>query len=132
MSVLILVVDDEPDMEALFRQQFRRDVRAGRFALEFAGSAPAALGLLAHARGRDIILLLSDINMPGMTGLELLARARAIRPDLPVIMITAYADEETRRRAREGGAQDLVPKPIDFALLRTEVERQLAVRGTGA
>lgn len=132
MTVLVLVVDDEPDMETLFRQQFRREVRAGRFELEFAASAPAALGLLAAARGRDIILLLSDINMPGMTGLELLARARAIRPDLPVVMITAYADEETRRRAREGGARDVVPKPIDFALLRAEVERQLAAHGGAA
>lgn len=129
MSVLVLVVDDEPDMEALFRQQFRRDTRAGRFDLEFAASAAAALGLLAAARGRDVILLLSDINMPGMTGLDLLARAQALRPDLPIIMITAYADEETRRRAREGGALDLVPKPIDFALLRAEVERLLAAQG---
>jgi CheY-like chemotaxis protein len=131
MSVLVLVVDDEPDMEALFRQQFRRDVRGGRFALEFAASGPAALGVLTAARGRDIILLLSDINMPGMTGLELLARAKAIRPGLPVVMITAYGDAETRQRAMQGGALDLLPKPIDFALLRAEVERHLA-GGDGA
>jgi CheY-like chemotaxis protein len=130
MSVLVLVVDDEPDMAALFRQQFRRDVRAGRFDLAFAASGPDALGLVAAARGRDIILLLSDINMPGMTGLELLGRAKALRPDLPVIMITAYADAETRRRARDAGADDLVPKPIDFAVLRAEVERRLPRPGT--
>jgi CheY-like chemotaxis protein len=126
MSILILVVDDEPDMATLFRQQFRRDLRSGRFALEFALSAPEALGILADCRGAQIILLLSDINMPGMTGLELLAAAKAQRPDLPVIMITAYGDAETRRRALAGGADNLLAKPLDFALLRAEIDRRLA------
>ena len=126
MSVLVLVVDDEPDMEALFRQQFRRDVRAGRFDLAFAAGGAQALDEIGAARGRDIILLLSDINMPGMTGLELLRRARALRPELPVIMVTAYGDERTRQLALEGGAEGLLPKPIDFAALRAEVDRCLA------
>jgi len=126
MSVLILVVDDEADMEALFRQQFRRDLKAGRFDLAFATSAQRALGIIGEAGGRDIILLLSDINMPGMSGLGLLPRAKAARPDLPVIMVTAYGDADTRRRALEGGAEGLLPKPIDFAALRAEVDRRLA------
>ncbi len=126
MSALILVVDDESDMEALFRQQFRRDLKAGRFGLEFATSAQEALRVVEEASGRDIILLLSDINMPGMSGFDLLPRAKAARPDLPVIMVTAYGDADTRRRALESGAEALLPKPIDFAALRAEVDRCLA------
>ena len=99
MSLLILVVDDEPDVEILFRQQFRRDLRSGRFTMEFAQSADAALQCIDSANGVSIILILSDINMPGMTGLELLPRAKAARPNVPVIMITAYGDAETMRKA---------------------------------
>ena len=124
MSVLILVVDDEPDVELLFRQQFRQDVRAGRFSMEFAQSAVAALQRITDIGGA-LILILSDINMPGMSGLELLPRARAARPDVPVIMITAYGDAETKRKALEGGAKSLLTKPIDFATLRDEIEARL-------
>ena len=77
MNLLILVVDDEPDVELLFRQQFRRDLRAGRFTMEFAQSAPAALQRITDAAGVSLILILSDINMPGMSGLELLPKAKA-------------------------------------------------------
>jgi DNA-binding NtrC family response regulator len=125
MSQHILVVDDEADIETLFRQQFRRDLKAGRFGMEFAASAQQALRLIEGAGGSDIILLLSDINMPGMSGLDLLPRAKAARPDLPVIMVTAYGDSDTRRRAVEGGAEGLLPKPIDFTALRAEVDRCL-------
>ena len=128
MTVLLLVVDDETDMEALFRQQFRRDLRERRFELFFAASGAAALGAIEAAGERDIILLLSDINMPGMTGFELLEEARRRRPALPVIMITAYGDSETRARALAGGAEDVLAKPIDFAALRVEVDRRLASR----
>ena len=72
-----------------------------------------------------LILILSDINMPGMSGLELLPKARAARPDIPVIMITAYGDDETRRKALDGGAKSLLTKPIDFASLREEIESRL-------
>ena len=89
MNLLILVVDDEPDVEVLFRQLFRRDLSASRFTMEFAPSAPAALQRIADATGASLILILSDINMPGMSGLELLPKAKALRPDVPVIMITA-------------------------------------------
>jgi CheY-like chemotaxis protein len=85
MKLLILVVDDEPDVEMLFREQFRHDIRAGRFTMEFAPSAPAALERVADATGVSIILILSDINMPGMSGLEMLPKAKALRPDVPVI-----------------------------------------------
>jgi len=121
VSFLILVVDDEPDVEALFRQQFRRDLRAGRFSMDFAQSAPAALECIAKASDASLILILSDINMPGMSGLELLPKAKALRPDVPVIMITAYGDAETKRKALESGAEALLTKPIDFVMLRNEI-----------
>jgi CheY-like chemotaxis protein len=122
VSVLILVVDDEPDVEALFRQHFRRDLRAGRFVMEFAQSAANALDRIAGAETAKLILILSDINMPGMSGLDLLPKARAMRPDVPVIMITAYGDADTKRKALESGAEALLTKPIDFAALRGEIE----------
>ena len=125
MTLLILVVDDEPDVEMLFRQQFRRDLRVGRFTMEFAQSAPAALQRITDATGASIILILSDINMPGMTGLELLPKAKAVRPNVPVIMITAYGDADTKRKALEGGAEVLFTKPIDFGMLRGEIDTQV-------
>ena len=126
MNVYILVVDDEPDVEELFRQQFRRDIKSGRFAMEFAASAPDALvRAAAEIEDPSLILILSDINMPGMSGLEMLPKVRAERPDVPVIMITAYGDAETRRKAIERGAEGLLTKPIDFALLRHEIDTRL-------
>ena len=125
MSVLILVVDDEPDVEALFRQQFRRDLRAERFTMEFAQSAPAALQRISDAGNATLILILSDINMPGMSGLELLPKAKFLRPDVPIIMITAYGDAETKRRALESGAEALLTKPIDFSRLRNEIDMRV-------
>ena len=126
MSVYILVVDDEPDVEALFRQQFRRDLRDGSFLMEFAPSAPVALQRAADIRDATLILILSDINMPGMSGLEMLPIVRSAHPDVPVIMITAYGDTETRRKALENGATDLFTKPIDFTALRREVDSRIA------
>ncbi len=125
MNLLILVVDDEPDVEVLFRQQFRRDLRAGRFTMEFSQSAPAALHRISDAGDRSLILILSDINMPGMSGLELLPKARAARPDVPIIMITAYGDAETKRKALENGAEALLTKPIDFGTLRSEIDMRI-------
>jgi CheY-like chemotaxis protein len=125
VNLLILVVDDEPDVEALFRQQFRRDLRAGRFTMQFAQSAPAALQSIGEAADAALILILSDINMPGMSGLDLLPQAKALRPDVPVIMITAYGDAETKRKALQGGADALFTKPIDFASLRSEIEHRV-------
>jgi CheY-like chemotaxis protein len=125
VSLLILVVDDEPDVEVLFRQQFRRDLRAGRFTMEFAQSAPAAIDAISSAADASLILILSDINMPGMSGLELLPKAKEIRPDVPVIMITAYGDADTKRKAFERGADALLTKPIDFLALRNEIDTRV-------
>jgi CheY-like chemotaxis protein len=129
VSVLVLVVDDEPDVEELFRQHFRRDLRAQRLAMDFALSAADALARIAGAAEQSLILILSDINMPGMTGLEMLPKVRELRPDVPVIMITAYGDADTRRKALESGASGLFTKPIDFALLREEIDARLARTG---
>ena len=125
VSVWVLVVDDEPDVEELFRQQFRRDLRAERFVMEFAASAVDALGRIESIMEQSLILILSDINMPGMTGLEMLPKVKAMRPNVPVIMITAYGDPDTKRKAIEGGAEGLLTKPIDFTLLREEIDTRL-------
>ena len=125
MKLLVLVVDDEPDVELLFRQQFRRDLRVGRFTMEFAQSGDGALQAIADASTASLILILSDINMPGMSGLELLPKAKAARPDVPIIMITAYGDAETKRKALENGADALFTKPLDFAMLRSEIDTRV-------
>jgi CheY-like chemotaxis protein len=125
VNLLILVVDDEPDIEHLFRQQFRRDLRSGRFTMEFAESAQEALDRIAVVTDQTLILILSDINMPGMSGLELLPKAKAARPDVPIIMITAYGDAETKRKALERGAESLLTKPIDFVMLRSEIDMRV-------
>jgi CheY-like chemotaxis protein len=126
VSILVLVVDDEPDVEALFRQQFRRDLRAQRFVMDFAKSAADALTRVDATGDNALILILSDINMPGMTGLEMLPKVKQKRPDVPVIMITAYGDADTTRKALENGASGLLTKPIDFAVLREEIDTRVA------
>ena len=105
MSTYILVVDDEPDVESMFRQHFRRDLRSGRFIMEFALSGPAALQRVKVIADPSLILILSDINMPGMTGLEMLPKVRAERPNVPVIMITAYGDEDTQTPRNRSGCR---------------------------
>jgi CheY-like chemotaxis protein len=125
LSLLILVVDDEPDVEVLFRLQFRRDLRSGRFSMEFARSAPMALQRISNVGDECLILILSDINMPEMSGLELLPKAKIMRPDVPIIMITAYGDAETKRQALESGAEALLTKPIDFGTLRSEIDLRI-------
>jgi DNA-binding NtrC family response regulator len=109
----------------LFRQQFRHDLRAGRITMEFAQSGDSALKHLVEAQGVSIILILSDINMPGTTGLELLPKAKAARPDVPIIMITAYGDADTKRKALEISAEGLFTKPIDFGALRNEIDMRV-------
>ena len=125
MSTYILVVDDEPDVENLFRQQFRRDIRSERFVMKFATSAREALERAREIADPSLILILSDINMPGMSGLEMLPKVKAVRPNVPVIMITAYGDEATKKKATELGAAGLLTKPIDFGLLREEIDQRL-------
>ena len=125
MNLLVLVVDDEPDVELLFRQQFRRDLRAGRLRWNLPNLLRLRFSALPMQRDVSLILILSDINMPGMSGLELLPKAKALRPDVPVIMITAYGDAETKRKAFENGAEALLTKPIDFGALRNEIDMRV-------
>jgi CheY-like chemotaxis protein len=118
MTVSILVVDDEPDVVTLFHQRFRREAQSGNYALHFAESGEAALQQLRKGIRPELILILSDINMPGMDGLRLLREVRREWPHLPVIMVTAYGDDERRRQAAEEGAVDFLNKPVDFEYLK--------------
>ena len=123
MTVSILTVDDEADIVELFRQHFRREVRQGLYALHFADSAEEALQMLADGIRPQLIVILSDINMPGMDGLSLLREVKKSRPEMPVMMVTAYGDDERRRRARELGAAEFLTKPVDFDLLKEQLRR---------
>jgi CheY-like chemotaxis protein len=124
MSVSILVVDDEPDVAELFRQRFRREARQGTYVMHFAGSGEAALQVLDEGIEPTLIVILSDINMPGMDGLQLLGEIKQRFPDLPVMMVTAYGDDERRRRASDLGALNFLTKPVDFDRLKEQL-RQL-------
>jgi CheY-like chemotaxis protein len=129
MSFSILVVDDEPDVAEMFRQRFRREVRAGTYVMHFAGSGEEALDKLANGFCPELIVILSDINMPGMDGLTLLREIKTRHPDLPVMMVTAYGDDERRRQAAEAGACQFLAKPVDFDLLKEELGRLPAGSG---
>ena len=123
MSVSILVVDDEPDVADMFRQRFRREARDGRYVLHFAGSGEQALERLDGPIQPELLVILSDINMPGMDGLQLLREVKRRWPALPVMMVTAYGDDERRRRAQEYGALEFITKPVDFDLLKAQLSR---------
>ena len=129
MSVSILVVDDEPDVADLFRQRFRREAREGTYVVHFANSGETALERLIEGIEPRLIVLLSDINMPGMDGLELLREVKQRRPDLPVMMVTAYGDDERRRRASDLGASEFLTKPVDFDHLKTQLRQLTAPLG---
>ncbi len=122
MGVSILVVDDEADVADLFRQQFRREVRQGQYVIHFAQSAEEALNKLGDGIEPELIVVFSDINMPGMDGLGLLRKVKERHADLPVIMVTAYGDDDRRRKAAEFGAKEFVTKPVDFNLLRQQLQ----------
>jgi CheY-like chemotaxis protein len=117
------VIDDEPDVAEMFRQRFRREARDGTYVMHFAGSGEQALALLAGEIEPTLIVILSGINMPGMDGLQLLGEIKQRRPDLPVMMVTAYGDDERRRRAGELGAFEFITKPVDFARLTVQLRR---------
>ena len=121
MTVSILVVDDESDVADLFRQRFRREVRQGTYSMHFAASGEEALEKLVGGIEPTLIVILSDINMPGMDGLTLLREIRVRQPDLPVMMVTAYGDDERRREAKEYGAAQFLTKPVDFDLLKAQL-----------
>jgi len=123
MSVSILIVDDEPDVAGLFRQHFRHEIRQGLYVLHFAYSADEALRMLAAGIRPELIVILSDINMPGMDGLTLLSEIKKGWPELPVMMVTAYGDEERRRRASEYGAAKFITKPVDFNFLKQQLQQ---------
>ena len=122
MMISILVVDDEPDVAELFKRKFRRELRGENYVMNFAQSGEEALQILDAGIEPQVMLILSDINMPGMNGIDLLKESKARWPDLPVVMITAYGDPESRRRAYDGGAMDFVTKPIDFDELKRKIE----------
>jgi CheY-like chemotaxis protein len=124
MTASILVVDDEPDVAELFRQRFRRETRQGTYVVHYAASGEEALDRLAGEIEPELLAVLSDINMPGMDGLQLLTEIKQRRPDLPVMMVTAYGDDERRRRADELGAFEFITKPVDFEHLKAQL-RQL-------
>jgi CheY-like chemotaxis protein len=119
----ILVVDDEADVQPLFLQRFRKEIRDHEFDFSFALSGEDALNYL-HTAHSEIVLILSDINMPGMTGIELLSRIRHEYETPPpvVMMITAYGDEENRNQAMQNGANDFLTKPLDFNLLKEKLK----------
>ena len=123
MSVSILVVDDEPDVAELFRQRFRRETRRGVYVLHYTASGGEALDRLAAEIEPTLLAVLSDINMPGMDGLALLGEIRQRFPDLPVMIVTAYGDDERRRQASENGAAEFFTKPVDFDHLKEQLWR---------
>ena len=118
----ILVVDDEPDVRPLFEQRFRREIRSGTVHMTFASSGEEALEIF-NARPHEAVLILSDINMPGMSGLELLRHIRTVTPKRPpvVMMITAYGDAESHQQAMDLGADDFLTKPLDFNALKEKL-----------
>ena len=130
MNYSILFVDDEADMMEVFRRRFRRELREGKCVMHFSLSGEEAFELLNQGIKPELMLILSDINMPGMSGLDLLERTEQIYPELPVIMITAYGDQERRSRAFEIGATDFLAKPIDFDKLKSKIAALVELRGT--
>src|ERR1051325_6520994 len=128
-SASILVVDDEPDVAELFRQRFRRETGQGTYVMHFAASGAEALDRLAGEIEPTLVAVLSDINMPGMDGLELLAEIKRRFPDLPVMMVTAYGDDERRRRAAEHGAAEFLTKPVDFEQLKAQLNQLTPATG---
>jgi len=120
--IRILVVDDEPDVEPMFRQKFRREIKANALSFNFALSATAALDYLAESdHSAEATLILSDINMPGMNGLELLRTLKEKYPSLPVFMVTAYGDERSQKIAKDYGASSFINKPVDFTQLKQDI-----------
>ncbi len=119
----ILIVDDEKDVEMLFRQKFRKEVKYNQLELIFAFSGQEALELLEREDPPEVVYVFSDINMPGMTGLELLKVVKQRFPEIKVSMISAYGDTDNYNKAKESGAQEFFTKPIDFDSLKQEISQ---------
>ncbi len=122
----ILVVDDETDIQTLFEQRFRKEIKSGEMIFVFAFSGEDALKYL-NAHEHEAVLILSDINMPGMSGLDLLGhiKQKYHKPPPIVMMITAYGDAENYSLAKELGADDFLTKPVDFALLKEKLKPKI-------
>ena len=120
-----LVVDDERDVEMLFKQKFRKEIRSGLIELEFAFSGRDALARLQNTQPPDVMYIFSDINMPGMSGLEMLEKVKSEFPQIQVSMISAYGDDDNYQRAKDSGAKEFFTKPIDFETLKREVQEML-------
>ena len=127
MTVRVLMVDDEPDAQELFRQNFRREIRKGFYSFDFARSAQQALDILRHGTPPKVLVLLSDINMPGMSGMELLEEVRRTWPEVGVFMISAYGDAMTENRAKALGASHFFAKPIAFACLKEDLAKAVGM-----
>ena len=123
MTIRVLLVDDEPDAQELFRQNFRREIRKGIYSFDFAQSGKQALDILTNGTPPEILIVLSDVNMPGMSGMELLEEVRKTWPDVGVFMITAYGDQATESRAKALGASSFFSKPVDFIRLKDDLAR---------
>ena len=121
----LLVVDDEKDVEMLFRQRFRKEVRQGLIELEFAFSGQEALEILQSKEPPDVVYIFSDINMPGMSGLEMLEKVKKQFPQIQVSMISAYGDEDNYEKAINSGAKEFFTKPIDFNSLKQEIQSMI-------
>ncbi len=120
-----LIVDDEKDVEMLFRQKLRKEIRSGVIELEFAFSGQEALEILESTQPPEVMYVFSDINMPGMSGLQLLERVKTLFPQIQVSMISAYGDTENHNKAKSSGAKEFFTKPIDFDSLKNEVKQIL-------
>jgi YesN/AraC family two-component response regulator len=121
----ILVVDDEYDVKDLYLQRFRKQIKAGTLELVFAHSAMDALELLSAVNESDCMLILSDINMPEMTGFDLLLKVKELKPEIKVFMVSAYGDSENMEKAKSFGADDFIVKPVDFKLLEDKLFQYL-------
>jgi len=130
VTAKILMVDDEPDAEILFRQNFRREMRKQKYDFLFAQSGADALKLLEQSEQPEVLVVLSDINMPGMNGIDLLDEVKRRWPGMPVFMITAYGDAGTEAKVKEKGADQLVPKPVDFQQLKASLANMIMEAAT--
>lgn len=117
----LLIVDDERDVEQLYRQRFRKELKAGDIQIVFAFSAMDAMELLSSLSPMDVLLVLSDINMPGLTGFDLLKFVKEKFPHLNIVMVSAYGDAEYMNKANTLGANDFITKPVDFELLKSKI-----------
>lgn len=123
----LLVVDDESDVQFLFQQKFRKEIKSGEIQINYAFNGSSALKLLESIENRTGFLILTDINMPEMSGIELLKEIKSRYPELKVVMITAYGDEQNFDIAKKLGADDYFTKPLEFGLLKAKLDYLNAV-----